>query len=295
MMLTQPHILFLGPPKSGSSWMWEYFRSSPEVAAIASKETFFFSGTKSFNRGADWYDGFFPSGDLRYDGCHEYLHSVEAPARIASVLADPNFLVMLRDPARRALSALKYMKFQGRVKPDVGIQQGLEEIPELTSHGDYENSLTRYLEVFDEGRFTITFFEEFFGPGDVLADTMQCLGVTVDPTLTVKDRVRPAKASRFPRAVNAGRTVLSQMRNRGLVRSAETVKNAKFVNRLLEKAAGPEPTSIEDLDIAYQLLDDQISRTRSLLESVSQTSIVGPLPTWLRSSQRTVPAINGGK
>jgi len=53
-----PTFVFIGPGRSGSTWMYELLRSHPDVClGRGTKETLFFE--KHYDRGVDWYESFF--------------------------------------------------------------------------------------------------------------------------------------------------------------------------------------------------------------------------------------------
>jgi hypothetical protein len=52
----KPEFIFVGPHKSGTTWIDNYLRSRGDVQLpIAMKETFFFD--KLYDNGWDWYSG----------------------------------------------------------------------------------------------------------------------------------------------------------------------------------------------------------------------------------------------
>ena len=59
MAITAPFALFVGPTKSGTTWIHRYLESRGDVALPAQmKETFFFD--KVYDNGFDWYANLFP-------------------------------------------------------------------------------------------------------------------------------------------------------------------------------------------------------------------------------------------
>ena len=74
-----PDLLFVGPPRTGTTWIDAYLRARGDVLLPSRvKETWFFS--QFFDRGVDWYGAHFPPCD--------------SPKRSAEV--DPTSLLMMR-------------------------------------------------------------------------------------------------------------------------------------------------------------------------------------------------------
>ena len=81
----KPNFLFIGPDKTGSSWLYQILRGHPECHVPELKDIYFFD--RFYARGLDWYLSLFDSaapgaravGELS----HDYLFSPAAAERIA--------------------------------------------------------------------------------------------------------------------------------------------------------------------------------------------------------------------
>ena len=85
--MTKPNFLFLGPDKTGSSWMFNLLRSHPECFVPRAKDIYFFN--KYYHLGWDWYlshfknaDSFKAVGELS----HDYFGSEESANLIQEFL-----------------------------------------------------------------------------------------------------------------------------------------------------------------------------------------------------------------
>ena len=99
-------LLFVGPAKTGTSWLDQVLRGVDGVCLPDKvKETFFFD--KHFDKGVQWYLEQFPqdrSGDLMIEVAPTYFFSDAVPDRIVETIPEAQIVVSLRDPVRRAVS-----------------------------------------------------------------------------------------------------------------------------------------------------------------------------------------------
>jgi len=116
----KPTFLFIGPDKSGSTWLYEVLRQHAQCFVPPVKDIYFFD--RYYERGLDWYFRFFeaaPPGTLAAgELSHDYLFSSAAAERIAQDLPGVKLITSLRDPAERTFSHYLYMIRSGRTRLD---------------------------------------------------------------------------------------------------------------------------------------------------------------------------------
>jgi hypothetical protein len=166
-----PNLIGLGAQRAGTTWLHDQLAAHPQVYVPARrKEIHFFD--RYFDRGLNWYSNFFPDEAA---GCKwvgeitpAYLYHPGSPARIAATLPDCRFLVILRQPAKRAYSQYGLLvRSANECRP---FRQYLSEEPDGFARGLYARQLTRYFAVFSRTRFLILIFEE------LMADMPAALG-----------------------------------------------------------------------------------------------------------------------
>ena len=103
---TLPAFVILGAQKAGTTSLFAWLSSHPAVHPGAKKEVHFFDNL--WAHGVDWYRSFFPEnlahGTFTGEATPYYLYHPLAPARMAAVLPNARFIVLLRDPVARAIS-----------------------------------------------------------------------------------------------------------------------------------------------------------------------------------------------
>lgn len=237
-----PNFLFVGPDKSGSSWLYKALRAHHQVYLPDVKELFYFD--RFYDRGWRWYKSFFEDAgyDYRVIGeiSHDYLFSPLACERIAQDLPSVKLMVCLRDPVERAFSAYLYMIKQGRVNCD--FETALEEVEELIDHGRYAEHLEGYLETFGRERIHIAAFDDLVAdPQGFFDQVCSFLGVArkeLPPELG--RNVLPAAKPRSYPVARLARGIGWQIRRLGMPRVVNRAKDSRLINRFLYRTYSAE-------------------------------------------------------
>lgn len=194
-----PSFLFIGPPRSGSSWFVEILREHPAVFIPRNKGTFFFS--KLYSMGFDWYERFFPIGAMRPavgEACEDYMASPEALQRIKAYRPSIRLVCCLRNPYDRAISAWHFFARNGIDQPTLAAQA--EKNPEVFDHGCYATQLQFIRSLFSDDQIVIFFYEEIAStPGAVARRLYEFLGVDPEfapPSLHMRINARARPRSR---------------------------------------------------------------------------------------------------
>ncbi len=190
----KPDFLIIGGEKCGTTSLYEYLIQHPNVAAAKGKEIYFFD--KKFHNGFGWYRTFFPStikkGYNEYvlkkqfmtgEATPRYLVHPKAPERIANLIPNCKFIVLLRNPIDRAYSHYKmeYSNKREKLSFEEAIKNEKERIEgeyEKMENGDqysakyywfshldaglYIKHLERWFSVFPRKQFFIEKSEELF-------------------------------------------------------------------------------------------------------------------------------------
>jgi hypothetical protein len=155
----KPTFLFIGPDKTGSSWLYQILRHHPNCFVPDCKDIYFFD--RYYHRGFGWYLSIFkdvPSnifvvGELS----HDYLFSAVVANRIKHDLPGVKLLTILRDPVERTFSHYLYMIRSGRTRDE--FELALENFPELINNSMYYKHLSEYFCCFERQQIKVLFFE----------------------------------------------------------------------------------------------------------------------------------------
>ena len=120
-----PHFILIGAQKSGTSSMFAYLRQHPQIVRPMFKELYYFD--RHYHRGLRWYGCNFPSrasierrndrhgrGHLTFEATATYIFDAEVPVRIARDIETRKFIVLLRNPVDRAISAYWHARRMAR-------------------------------------------------------------------------------------------------------------------------------------------------------------------------------------
>jgi len=172
-----PNFLFIGPDKSGSTWLYEVLKSNPEVYVPVIKDIYYFD--RYYYKGRKWYESFFSSvhnekaiGELS----HDYLYSADAARRIHECIPDVKLVVCLRNPVDRAISCYRYCLRLGLVNGE--FEEAANRYPSIINNGFYYRAICNYLEYFDLSQLLILWYKEILvEPRDFIRRLYKNLGV----------------------------------------------------------------------------------------------------------------------
>jgi len=110
-----PSFIVGGTPKAGTSSLFDWLSSHPQVAPSRQKEINYFD--RNFHEGWEWYTAFWPKNApreaLKFEATPGYLYCVTCPKRMHAFSPALKLIFVLRDPASRAHSDWKMWFRQG--------------------------------------------------------------------------------------------------------------------------------------------------------------------------------------
>lgn len=215
--LRSPDFIIIGSPRCGTTSLYKYITSHPQILAAANKEICFFS--EHFNKGFAWYQAHFPplinsQHLLTGEATPTYLTHPLAAERLYGCLPKIKLIVILRNPGDRAFSHYQMLVRRGteRRSFENAIDSELKLLGEATDtsledrsywkdcHYIYKSlyfySLKQWMKVFPKEQFLILQSEEFYAnPAIVLKQVFEFLGV---PDFQLRDYPKYNGASYHP-------------------------------------------------------------------------------------------------
>lgn len=187
---TLPDLIVIGAQKSGTTSLHAWLAKHPQILPPFEKEVHYFdggiqAGTDNFARGTNWYRAHFPQSAARSTSlCFEttpmYLFNPLAAERIKTLLPDAKLVVLLRNPADRAVSHYFHSVRSGGEHLSIAEAMAAEEqrlLPALAAadytapeyvrysykaRGRYAEQLQRYFNCFDRGQILVLQSEVMF-------------------------------------------------------------------------------------------------------------------------------------
>lgn len=241
MPARSPNFLFIGPDKSGSTWLYEALRQHRQVFLPSVKELFFFD--QFYDKGWSWYSRYFQNAGEQHhivaEICHDYLFSPLACQRIAHELPSAKLMVCLRDPSQRAFSEYLYMLKVGLLTCD--FETALKQIDHLVDNGCYVKHLSRYLEHFNRNQIHVAIFDDFAADPQRFFDSV-CDFLRVEHATLPKDlklKVLPAAKPRLRHVAKFARSMGWKVRQMGLPEVVGKIRESPLLNRVLYSPYGP--------------------------------------------------------
>jgi hypothetical protein len=249
-----PDFLFLGPDKSGSSWLFEVLRQHPDCFVPACKDVYYFDD--QYTKGLDWYASFFDDapeqaiavGELS----HAYLFSAEVAERIRQDLPGVRLMTSLRHPVDRCYSHYLYLVSSGLVT--TSFAETIANRPGLTRSSYYAKPLGEYMKRFGPDQLKVLFFDDLQrDPRAYAAQVYDFLGLRFNEAFEYEKKVRPARQPRNFWLARLAKHGALAARKFGLVRAVGAVKHS-FVARMLYKPYKKEEIPAMDPAVRTQLI-----------------------------------------
>lgn len=239
-------MIFVGPDKTGSTWVYDRARAHPQIATTRSKDLFYFD--HFHKRSLEWYRAQFSveqQTSALLEVGHDYVFSTDALSRISTSLPHVTVALGLREPVQRAVSAYRFLKSQGRT--DLPVDRAVLEIPELIDHGRYGTLLASLLEFFDPSAIRFFSFDDLINhPERAVGDIAKWCSVEPDPMSAGVDvKTNPARTARHPGAVRVARAAGHASRALRLGTVTQTAKDSRVVQRLFFERDASRPPALD--------------------------------------------------
>jgi hypothetical protein len=110
-LYSRPGFLIIGAQKGGTTSLFYYLSTHPNIKPPIRKEVCFFCTEKLLRKGESWYHSYFPppislgNSFITFDATPEYMYYPLCPKRIFSYDPHMKLIALLRDPVERAFSA----------------------------------------------------------------------------------------------------------------------------------------------------------------------------------------------
>lgn len=192
-----PSFLYIGPDKSGSSWLFETLREHPDCYVTTDRRIGFFD--RRFDKGLAWYLVNFSEAPTEAKAIgevyHDYLFSSVAAERIRRNLPAVKLLTCLRDPVDRAFSSYLFMIRCGLTNDPFDVV--LKKYPVLIENGLYHRHLSEYFGRFERNRIKVLLFDRLVADPVAFGRALfEFLDLPFVPTIDYHKRERPASRAR---------------------------------------------------------------------------------------------------
>lgn len=160
-----PNFLLIGAMKAGTTSLYHYLRSHPQVFMPSFKAPEFFAGKAHTRRGVDWYRHQFAGAGAEATAIGEasnvytkFPHYPGVPERIAEHIPDVKLLYIVRDPVERIRSHYQTRLAEGAEKAP--FETAVFENPIYLDYSRYWLQIEQYLRCFSEEQLLVMTAEQ---------------------------------------------------------------------------------------------------------------------------------------
>jgi hypothetical protein len=191
-----PAFVIIGAQKAGTTWLGYRLFQQPGIFMPRPLEVHFFDRKDNYAKGLDWYASRFAGAsetavvgektpDYFWTTRPEGRGPNDIPERMHKALPDARLIVILRNPVKRAISALNHVVRARELSPFVSADAVLTESLDpkkdrfgLIDRGHYLKHLQRFLTCYPRERIHVLLFEETIikSPQQTIERVMSFLG-----------------------------------------------------------------------------------------------------------------------
>jgi len=239
--MSLPNFLFIGPDKTGSTWLYEILRQHPQCFVPDCKDIYFFD--RYYNRGFHWYLSFFnksPSTALAIgELSHDYLFSQEAAKRIRNHLPNVRLLTSLRNPVERTFSHYLQLVRSGLTRQS--FDEALKSFPELINNSRYAKHLNIYFKLFGRNQIKVLFFDKLqTDPRSYAEEVFDFLGIGLDESIEYERRIMAAAKPRSALIARIAKIGANAARDCGFTKLVGRIKYSRLAAMLYRPYAQGE-------------------------------------------------------
>ena len=229
-----PNFIYVGGPKSGSTWLFEALRDHPEIFVYPGKSTEYFE--KDTGVTFEEYLGFFKAaGNAKAIGeiSHDVFLDDSAAERISGLFPEIKILICLREPGDFARSAIRWWSTHTTNYGETPSQ--MAKHPRLLALLNHHDRVAPFYKVFGRNKIKLLYFENLkSSPQVLLHDVYSFLGIDPDFKPAVLEKVvNPSLKPRSRLITHAAYSIGGFLRNMGLGALVEYVKHRPMVEKIL--------------------------------------------------------------
>jgi hypothetical protein len=263
-----PSFFIIGPPRTGTTWLYEILRDRALLPA-PTKETRFFDA--HFHRGIDWYRSHFPTSatDRRIgEIAPTYFASPEAAERISSLLPQAKIVCVFRNPVDRVMSLYRLKRAYGLIP--WSFEQAMVHDPEMLESSRYATKLKAWQRALGLSQVMATVYDDLReDPQAFLDSVVDFIGVPrFKLTESQAKCVHSSETMTHPRSYHRTRgasTMADWCKARKLDRLVAAVRNSPLRKLFLGGGAAFAELPREIVVGLYKLFRPEVEELESML------------------------------
>lgn len=182
-----PDFIIIGAMKSATSTLHEQLDAQPGIFMSMPKEPNFFSDDDQYLKGGGWYTSLFKAasaGEITGESSTHYTKLPTYPNTIQRMsdfgLDKLKLIYIVRHPIDRLVSHYMHEWSQGNIS--CGINEAIDQYPELIEYSLYSKQLSPYIERFGSEKIKVVFFSQLKASPEVeLRKVCEFIGYQSEP------------------------------------------------------------------------------------------------------------------
>jgi hypothetical protein len=157
--MTLPDVIGVGPPRTGSTWLYNALRDAVDMPDGVKEPQFF---STFYDQGIDWYARHFRNATGARTVAEispPYFFHPLAPQRIKAHIPNCKIVATMRNPVDRIYSAYKLMRHYGWVRRGT-LEEVLQSRPDLGGGNRYAAHLKVWFDLFGRENVMVTMYDE---------------------------------------------------------------------------------------------------------------------------------------
>jgi len=263
-----PSFFIVGPPRTGSSWLYEIL-SCHAVLPAPSKETRFFD--IHFERGFKWYLAHYKncSAERRMgEIAPTYFASSLARERLSQMVPDARIICVFRNPAERIVSLYRLKRAYGLIPWN--FEEAMERDPELMETSRYAGNLKLWRRSFGAGNVLASIYDDLReSPQDFVNRLVDFIGI---PRFMLKasqlGSVHDSERMTHPRSYSRTRSALVMadwFKSKRLDRVVSAFKRSSLCKFVLGGGEPFPPVPTEVVRQLYEKFRPEVEELEGLL------------------------------
>ena len=273
-------FIYIGQPKSGSTWLFEALRTHSEVRLLPSKSSKFFE-TEEYLEIEPYRAllGKQPEGGIIGEISHDSYMFASTAERLHEAFPKVKIIACLREPGAFAQSVLQWWCTHTRAFGDT--PQEMRQHPHFRAAMDYEGGLKPFFDRFPAGQIHVVFFDDLKAdPVGFYAGICDFLGIGAEKSAEELTRVvNKARPPRIPPVTRSVYYAGDVFRKAGMGNFVEAVKRSEAVQTVLY---APEKKNIDQ-----RILEAAAAEREALAQRLDQLEALLPTalpPAWRKAS-----------
>jgi len=231
-----PDVIFIGPLKTATSYIYDYYLHHPNVATSEPvKELYYYDD--HYEQGEDWYLKHFsptPETQVMIDVSPSYLIDEDALRRIKQDNPTAKIIMTLRDPMERFSSHVKHHIRHGY--PYSGFSNLLKEHPRVIQGSQYEKYVDKWIEEFGEDNiFVLDYRELTRDSAGFMKKICEIIDVPFNADYEFEHKVNQAGTARSPLLMRVMHIVMRFLIRNGLSGVIDFVKRTGAKNLVFKE------------------------------------------------------------